>query len=112
MKGSRLINSIKYLTLIAVFTSASTLAKVNYEQVYVSSGYPYADLVQRYDQVRIIYTEFAASDNIECRAEFDKAGTIKQSEPVQASLKKFKKAPLKACLGRVAAKQALAATFE
>ena len=112
MKGISFTKILKFTVMAALLSSTSALAKVNYEEVYVSSGYPYADLVQRYDQVRIIYTEYAASGDIQCRDEFARAGNVTQTDKVQASLKKFKKAPLQACLTRTAAKQALAATFE
>ena len=98
------------LTLIILFTSTNSLAKINQgEGVYIQKGYPYEGLVDRSELVKIFYKELA--DNITCRVEVSQNGKIWQSKERSISLKKFTQKPLRVCMDRVDAKKLLANTF-
>lgn len=101
---------ILILALIPFFTSTNSLAELNQaETVYTQNGYPYEELVERSEEVIIIYTERA--DKVSCRVEVLQKGQIWKGQEHNTSLKKFTQKPLRACMDRVDAKKLLANTF-
>lgn len=97
----------------SLLTFGNALAQSNRDaDMYVSSGYPYEDVVQRFDLVKIRYIEHKDTEQIQCRVELARKGVISESNPVYTNPKDFLNTPLKACLSRHEAKQALAATFD
>lgn len=105
-------NILKILTLASamLFTSTSSLAELNQtEKVYTQNGYPYEGLVDRSEEVTILYTEKA--DTVSCRVKVSQKGQIWEGKERNTSLKKFTQKPLRACLDRVEAKKLLANTF-
>lgn len=103
---------LRLLTLasILLFTSASSLAELSQtEKVYAQKGYPYEGLIDRSEQVTILYTK--AEENISCRVKVSQNGQIWLGEEHNTSLKKFTQKPLRACMNREEAKKLLAKTF-
>lgn len=98
------------LASILLFTSTYSLAEVNQDKgLHIQKGYPYEGLVDRSEQVTILYTKGA--DNISCRVEVSQNGKIWKGEKIHTSLKKFTQKPLRSCMDREEAKKLLAKTF-
>jgi len=98
------------LTSILLFTSTNSLAELNQtEKVYAQKGYPYEGLIDRSEQVTILYTK--GEENISCRVKVSQNGQIWLGEEHSTSLKKFTQKPLRACMNREEAKKLLAKTF-
>lgn len=97
------ISLILSLTLTSGFVYAET------EMLYSEKGYPYKNLINRSDKVKIIYSEKDAS--VDCRVEVELQGTTWKSNSLQVKKQDFETAPLSSCLGREKAKQMLASTY-
>lgn len=97
--------SLKALTILLAFTSINTLAKVNEITIYDNSGYPYQQLIDRYDSVQIRFIE--GERGVTCKVEMQKGSKVTQYSQQSATQKQFNKAPLQACIAREEAKQAL-----
>lgn len=100
------------LMLILITTlvfSTNSLAKLNLQdEVNGAQVYPYNLLVQRTDQIKVIYQ---GEQQITCRVEIHK-GELQWSGDYQVvKADKFKQNPLRHCLDRDHAKQILASTF-
>lgn len=113
------MNNISKKTAIAIISlfnltfSNLSLAEVNQDaDLYVTSGYPYENLVKRYDSVKIRYTEDTTNNEIQCKVELDLRGQVSTTATITTQQRDFEAAPLKACLRRADAKQALNTTFE
>ncbi|BDX05074.1 hypothetical protein [Planctobacterium marinum] len=105
--------AIAITALFNLAFSNLSLAEVNHNaDLYVTSGYPYENLVERYDSVRIRYVEYTARNEIQCKVELDLGGHISTTPAITTEQKEFMAAPLKACLRRADARQALSTTFE
>ncbi|MEP1448776.1 MAG: hypothetical protein ABJK37_21915 [Paraglaciecola sp.] len=98
------------IALALLLTSNNSLAELNQiQKVYTQKGYPYGGLVDRSEQVTILYT--VSSDTISCRVEVAYNGQIWKGEQRNTSLNKFTQKPLHSCLDREQAKKLLAKTF-
>lgn len=96
--------------LSSVIIGGNALANVN-KNLTVSSGYPYQDLVQRFDEVRIRYSDTDALDQIVCSVELTLNQEEYESVTSTVSTRDFESAPLKTCISRKQAKSFLAMTF-
>jgi hypothetical protein len=103
------IKAFLILTLTLLF-SLSTLAKIKHEErLYTPEGYPYAALLQRVDEVKLIFTE--GENNVRCRVEVSLNGKIWRGVSNTAEKQEFQRKPLNSCMAREEAKQLLADTF-
>ena len=99
--------------LYSIIFNNLSLAEINQDaDLYVASGYPYENLVKRYDSVKIRYSENTASNEIHCKVELELGGHISTTQAIATEQEEFRAAPLKACLRRADARQALSATYE
>ena len=102
-------NAIMALTF-TLFFSLNTLASIKYsEKIDTQEGYPYAALVQRVDEVKLIFTE--NENNVHCRVEVTQNGKVWRGLSNTAKKKEFQRKPLNSCMAREEAKQLLADTF-
>lgn len=98
------------IALTLLLASSNSLAELTQiQKVYTQKGYPYGGLVDRSEQVTILYT--VSSDTISCRVEVSHNGQIWKGEQKNTSLNKFTQKPLHSCLEREQAKKLLAKTF-
>lgn len=102
----RLISITTILTSVA-FASGFVYAET--EMLYTEKGYPYKNLVDRSEQVKIIYSKVGTG--IDCRVEVELDGTTWKTDNIQVNQQDFDTAPLSSCLNRDKAKQMLASTF-
>ena len=100
-----LIKTPLLLSLIAF--SAFTNAAI--ESKYSTKGYPYKDLIERTQEVKIIYSENTQS--ITCRVEVTDENSQWLSDSKTISHQTFAEAPLASCLSREDAKNQLAKTY-
>jgi hypothetical protein len=108
--GKTSILKILTLTSTLLFASTNSLAEVTQDKkLHIQKGYPYEGLVNRSEQVKILYTEEGSSVN--CHVEVSQKGQIWQGKERSISLKKFTQKPLRACIDREEAKKLLAKTF-
>ena len=96
--------------LFSVVTATSLVNASEYPMVFTDKGYPYKDLIQRTEEVKIIYTE--NDQSITCRVEVNIDGVDLTSQKLTISKKAFKETPLASCISRKRARQMLAATFK
>ena len=101
--------SLMLILLTSLLISTNSLAKLNVQdEVNSVEVYPYNLLVQRTDQIKVIYQ---GEQQITCRVEILK-GELQWSGDTQVvKVDKFKQNPLRYCLDRDHAKQILASTF-
>ena len=97
------------LALTMLF-SLSTLANIKHEEkIYTPEGYPYSKLIQRADEVKLIFTE--NENSVHCRVEVSQNGKVWRGLSNTAKKKEFLSKPLNSCMAREEAKQLLADTF-
>lgn len=99
---------LKTLILLSL-SSISLMASAELSMVFTEKGYPYKNLVNRTESVKIFYTE--KDHEVSCRVEVEVDGTNWKSAKQQVSKQAFSETPLASCLSRDRAKQILAATF-
>lgn len=96
--------------LLSVITSGHALANVNHN-LTDSSGYPYRDLVQRFDEVKIRYSDADELNRINCSVEVKLQSQGFTASTQTARAKDFDSTPLKTCISRGEAIELLAKTF-
>ena len=105
------------MTSIVLFSSFANTAiagidstsQSQIDKVYTSKGYPYKNLLNRSEQVKIFYRQ--DDRNIHCRVEVAVGNTIVKSVASKVNQQSFEDTPLSSCLSRDQAKQILASTF-
>lgn len=103
---------MKKLTLILMFISLNAIisnASAQSEKIYSEKGYPYKEVINRTNEVKIIYTE--NSQQVACKVLISLQNGTYQSTEKEVSKKAFDSAPLASCLARSEAKTVLAKTF-
>lgn len=100
-----IVKTLLIISVVAIFGSAN--AETN--MLYTEKGYPYKDLVNRSNEVKIIYSE--NKSKVVCRVEVDMNGTVWQSPSNDVTKTRFEQTPLSSCLPRERAKQILASSF-
>ena len=85
-------------------------AIANVEKVFTEQGYPYKQLVQRSDTVKLIYSQ--DGHNVTCKVAIEHKGQASTTPKQTISAAKFADKPLASCLKRDAAKSLLAMTFK
>ena len=113
MKNVISLANFTFKLIVILFTtlifSSHSLANLNLEdRIDNVEGYPYNLLIQRTDQIKVIYQ---GDKQITCRVEIHKGGLQWSGDTQVVKATKFKQSPLKYCLGRAHAKQILASTF-
>ncbi|XOV80515.1 MAG: hypothetical protein ACFHVJ_06080 [Aestuariibacter sp.] len=103
---------IASLSILFSFSVMAVPEEAQYEQLFVGSGYPYQDLVNRFDQVRIRYHETGQKEGVSCQVELRNGNEIIIAARKTTSSKKFRRTPLLACMDRTEAKSVLANTFK
>ena len=94
------------------FSSARVVALSDQEpELWVASGFPYKNLVQRYDVVKIHYTNLEAEGLVQCRVELISNTNSNESENLKVSQKRFHEKPLQSCIDRDVAIKALELAF-
>ena len=96
---------MRYFLLLIMSLFLSVQASANSIQLYTNQGYPYSNLINHTDQVKIFFTE-KQSKTI-CRVEISKGDKHWNSSRVQVETKHFQQAPLASCLQRSMAKSIL-----
>ena len=105
-------NILKTLTIISVFMSSYSLANINSKpDLYVASGFPYKNLVERYEVVKIHYQDVDEDGVISCRVELVSNNQTSETENRQVKAKHFAAKPLKSCIDRSVAITALKQVF-
>ena len=101
-------NAFKTIVLlsIAILTPVCNAA---IETMYSAKGYPYKDLIERAEEVKIIYSENANS--VTCKVAITSTADHWLSDSKTISHKTFAEAPLASCLSREDAKAQLANTY-
>ena len=90
------------LLLIMVF---SQVAVAGQQKLYTSKGYPYNHLINKADEVRIIYIE--QDTEVKCRVEVSWQQSEWKSKQHSVNKQQFDQTPLASCLPRKVAKQFL-----
>ena len=96
--------------LIASLILASAVNTAKAETLFSEKGYPYRDLIQRAEQVKIIYSE--NKQDVTCKVEVNHAEHPWISQDKTTSQDEFNQAPLASCLSRKEAIALLAKTYE
>lgn len=96
-------------TFVLLAILAASPVSAQQEMLFTNKGYPYKPLVNRADEVKIIYTE--SKDNVMCEVVVTIDGVNHKGQRVSVTGEDFAKAPLASCLQRQTAKQMLATTF-
>ena len=104
------MNKLVKPLIFAGLMALSVTASAGMETVFTVKGYPYKDLVQRSDRVKLIYTE--DESGVECHVEVDINSQTLKSDRQQATQDHFDAQPLASCLTRDHAIQFLAHTFK
>lgn len=102
---------LKTLLLLSIFISGNIFASTNsQEMVFSQEGYPYSNLIQKSEQVRILYSD--KNGGIECRIEVinGQASWILNKQWV--SKKKFDEQPLRSCVDRNEIKEILVTLYQ
>jgi hypothetical protein len=104
-----LISKLTLVLLTTLFFSNYSLANLELGNAISNiESYPYNLLVQRTDQVKIIYK---GDKEISCRVEIQKGEQRWSGDSQVVTVKEFEQSPLKQCLNRTFAKEILASTF-
>ncbi len=109
MQYRKTISSLLLLISLA-FSQANAGNEIS-TKLSVSSGYPYQDLVLRFDQVKIKFIQADAYGNLECQVQLDLGEQRYWGSAQTVTGKAFNETPLKACIDRTEAKFFLAKTF-
>ena len=89
------------LLFLSVLLSGTTLVNANENaDLFVASGYPYKNLVERFDQVKIHYSELNSEGVVMCRVELVSNTQSRMTESIKAKDKHFAEKPLKSCIDR------------
>lgn len=115
------MKSVYLIAIVTLFFSHFSQAIEGY--VYSSKGYPYKNLIDKADGVKVYYQEdevattslkafstnaSSQDDIINCRVEVNWQGKVLKTESFRVKAGKFEKEPLATCLPRGIAKQYLA----
>jgi hypothetical protein len=99
------------LSIALLVTSLSTVTvQAAEEKLNSAMGYPYKLLINRTNEVKIIYSERAK--NINCKVVVNWGGQELKSQSIIVSKENFNEKPLASCLPRSKAKSMLKATFQ
>lgn len=96
---------MKYFLLILGLILFQTELAADTKQLYTSKSYPYSNLINQTDEVKIYFTEEQSS--VTCRVQVTKASKQWQSTKVTVQSARFQQAPLASCLQRDKAKMIL-----
>lgn len=100
------------LMFFSLITNVEVMAKTDTEaDLWVNSGFPYKNLVQRYDQVKIHYSDLPDKGQVRCRVELVNDSTSSASQYLVVSQKRFQSKPLQSCIDRQHAIEALEVTY-
>ncbi|WP_340678870.1 hypothetical protein [Paraglaciecola sp.] len=106
---TRLTFKLTIILFATILFSTKNLANLKLEdKIDNIEGYPYNLLIQRTDQVQVIYK---GGKQISCRVDIRLGEQLWSGETQVVKAQKFKQSPLKYCLDRAYAKQILATTF-
>lgn len=87
----------------------SNLVNINLnEKIFTQKGYPYKDLVQRTELVKLHYND--AGESVNCSVEIISGSQVWFSPSLNISKRSFKKAPFASCIERSFAKKVLNST--
>lgn len=102
---------IKFFSAVILVSLAVIVSSANAEtnMLFTEQGYPYKDLVNRSNEVKIIYSE--KNNDVSCRVQVALNGTTWKTRNLQVEKREFDSAPLASCLERSKAKQILASTY-
>lgn len=103
------MNKVLIFSLLMGAYTAISYANTVHEKLYSEKGYPYKELIQRSDSVKIFYTEKDALVN--CKVEVNNQQDVWTSTAVSITKDSFTEAPLASCLKRNKAKEILASTY-
>ena len=95
--------NIKSLIAFTFLFSICFSVKANTLRIDTSEGYPYKNLIQKADKVTIKYSEL--KERIDCQVTIEANNQTFEGIKYKVSQKRFKKAPMAACMDREFAKQ-------
>lgn len=105
-------NNLVRFMFLSLFSWLTTIAMAQAEpDLYVEAGFPYKNLVERYDTVKIHYSNHTQTESVKCRVELISDLHTSATKYIQVEADKFSKEPLKSCIKRKDAIQALELTF-
>lgn len=101
----------KLINIALLFSLAGfcAVSNANTTTLFSEKGYPYKDLIQRTESVKIIYTE--DNQEVTCKVAVTSHDHNWQSNTKTVNHKAFEQAPLASCLTREEAKNLLAQTY-
>ncbi|WP_448555854.1 hypothetical protein [Thalassotalea montiporae] len=107
---------MKYFTLLVLLSiTTSLLASPNdskLEKIYSHQGYPYKQLINRANEVKLSFTETELNSTVTCHVLVQLNNQLFESEQVSIPQQAFAEKPLASCLDRQQAKKLLAASFD
>ncbi|REL24397.1 hypothetical protein [Thalassotalea euphylliae] len=107
---------MKYFTLLILLSIATSLLAASHnsklEKVYSHQGYPYKQLINRANKVKLSFTEAKLNSTVTCRVLVQLNNQLFESAQVSVTQQAFTEKPLASCLDRQQAKKLLAASFE
>lgn len=80
-------------------------------KLYSHQGYPYKQLINRANQVKLSFTELKTENLVRCRVNIALGNEVFDSPKVTVTKEAFTNKPLASCLARKQAKSWLAASF-